>query len=488
MCMHKSNLINLLSRLDKQEFRKFGKFLESPYFNNNLKLTELYNVLTDFYPDFESLELSKENIFRKLYKKDSVIMGTMYYLISEMESLLERFISIEKTDPLEQEIVFLNELGKYRLDNYYDKKYKEIKKKISHAYDPKNLLAFRLAEINRFHKIEKKEFLTKKDAFKSEWTEPIDELFRLFIKNMIWNIELLSNFKQYFSKDLKVPMYHEIMDYISGSGIYENDIMLKTAFYRIKMIYESDEEYFFKLKDLIKKKHKNIPSDLLEETLAQMNNFTVQKMFEGKDFNEEQFQIHKLYLELMFKGNKDLIPVDAFFQIFSQAVFLEKYEWANDFVDKYGKRLESKFRNNAINYSHAVIQYNFKDYEKALKHLSLIKNFSYVHYKPAVKILQMKVFYNLKLISEAEDAAKSFLQFLRNDKLLNSEVRKSYLNFTRYFLKLLNAGSGNRTSKIRSLKYSLSNDKNFITGKLWLMNKADELESRSCKNKISRAI
>lgn len=146
MCMLKSNLIKFLSKLDEPEFRKFRKFVESPYFNNNLKLIDLFYILSEFYPDFESLEMSKENIFKKLYKKDSIVMGTMHYLISELQSLLERFISIEKKDPLEHELVFLDQLGKFRLDKYYDKKNKEIKKKIERTYDKKNLLTFRLSE------------------------------------------------------------------------------------------------------------------------------------------------------------------------------------------------------------------------------------------------------------------------------------------------------------------------------------------------------
>lgn len=72
---------------------------------------------------------------------------------------------------------------------------------------------------------------------------------------MIWNIELLSNIKQFHNRQLNVPMYKEIMDYIGKSGIFEKDIEMKIAFFRIKMLYESEDEYFFKLKDLIKKKH-----------------------------------------------------------------------------------------------------------------------------------------------------------------------------------------------------------------------------------------
>ena len=488
LCMLKSNLIKLLSKLDEPEFRKFGKFVESPYFNNNLKLIDLFYILSEFYPDFESLEMSKENIFRKLYKKDSIVMGTMHYLISELQSLLEKFISIEKTDPLEHELVFLDQLGNFRLDKYYDKKNKEIKKKLERTYDKKNLLTFKFSEINRFHKIERKEFLTKKDSFKSEWTDPVNELFRLFIRNMIWNIELLSNIKQYHNRHLNVPMYKEIMDYIGKSGIFEKDIEMKIAFFRIKMLYESEDEYFYKLKDFINKKHKEIPPDLLEVTLTQMNNFATQKMLNGEEFHEEQFEIQNLYLKHVIKVKNDFIPVDVFFQIFAHSVYLGKIEWSLDFVNKFGKRLEPKFQNNALNYSLAFIHYINKEYDKALKQLSSIKNFSYIHYKPSVKMLQMKVFYDLNLISEAEDTAKAFLQFLRNDKLLNNEVRKTYSNFAGYFLKLLNAGSGNSSSNVSSLKHSLLKDKNFISGKLWLMSKLNDLESLSVRRKRNTAI
>lgn len=124
-----------------------------------------------------------------------------------------------------------------------------------------------------------------------------------------------------------------------------------------------------------------------------MNNFTTQKMFNGEEFHEEQFEIHNLYLKHVIKEKNDIIPVDAFFQIFSHSVFLCKFDWALDFVNKFGKRLETKFQNNAVNYSLDVIYYNDKEYDKALKLLASIKNFSYIHYKPSVKMLQMKVFF-----------------------------------------------------------------------------------------------
>ncbi len=72
--------------------------------------------------------------------------------------------------------------------------------------------------------------------------------------------------------------------------------------------------------------------------------------------------------------------------------------------------------------------------------------------------------------------------------MLNNDVRKSYGNFANYFLKLLNAESRDISSKVSGLKYSLINDKNFVSGKLWLMNKLNELESLAVRRKSSTAI
>src|SRR6188768_2140262 len=137
--MLKTDLIKFLSTLNVNEFKKFGKFLESTYFNSNAKLIEFYDILKVHYPDFQSLELSKENVFRKLYKEDKVVLGTMYYLISEMESLLEKFVSIEKIKPFTLDLTLLEELNELGINSLYDKKYNEIKRKLNLYQDTSNI-------------------------------------------------------------------------------------------------------------------------------------------------------------------------------------------------------------------------------------------------------------------------------------------------------------------------------------------------------------
>ena len=91
--------------------------MASPYFNANRKLTELYRYLSKFHPEFDSLEISHENIYRKLYKEDKVVYGTVYYLLSEFESLLEKFIALERLSPADLEMEYLSELTQFGMHN-----------------------------------------------------------------------------------------------------------------------------------------------------------------------------------------------------------------------------------------------------------------------------------------------------------------------------------------------------------------------------------
>lgn len=486
--MLKSNLILILSKLSETEFKKFGKFIDSPYFNSNKKLAEFYKILTEHYPDFDDLGLSKENIFRKLYKQDKVVMGTMYFLISEMESLLEKFLSIEKIDPLLLEMSALKTIGSMNLNKIFDVMYRDIKKKLSKKDDTYNLNNFMLANINRANMIERKESLTKKDVFKKEWLEPVDELVKLFLKNMLWNIALFSNFKKHLNEKLSIPFYDEVLMYVEKNKLYEKDIGLKLLLYQTKMINGNDEKYYHELKKIFKANYRSISLDDTQELMANLNNFCMQKVISGSPYQEEQFEIQNLFLKHYIEKSNDSFPIDAFNQIFMLGMALDKVNWAKDYVRRYGKRLEDKFRDNALPYSNAVICFSEMQYAQALKQLSSIKNFSHIYYKPAVKLLQLKIYYELELYAEASDASNTFVQFLRNDKLTTSDIKKVYSDFVNVYKKLLAAQFSADRNKISSIKHEVENKRKFLIARNWFKKKINELEHNFINGKKKKAI
>lgn len=479
--MLKTNLIQILSKFDLNTFKKFGKFLNSPYFNNNEKLLGLYEILKEHYPHFDSPVISKENIFRKLYKKDRVVMGTMYYLISEMEKQLETFVSIEKMNPVNFDFALLEELTNLGMNNLFDKKYKEFKKKMKIMPDTYNLNRFLLTSINRNNKRSKREFLTKKDIYGKEWFEPLDELVKLFLKNILTNIQTLANFKRTCNEDIDIPLLDETLKYLESNDKYKADIEIELIYYQIKLLLGFEENYYHKIKKIMKEDSDKISPYQFEESKITLQNYFTDRILKGNDLREEQFDLIKLQLSKFDNTKQKRLRIDTFYQAFMLAISLEKYDWAKEFIDKYGKHLDEKFQNNAISYGNARIFYQEKDYDKALRELAKIKNYSFIHYKPPVKILQLMLFYDLKLLSQAEDAANSFLKFLNNDKLITLKIKKSYINFLKIYVKLIKTEGTYNESRISSLMLSVNKQKGFLVSRNWFIKKIKELESKAYK-------
>lgn len=131
--MRKTNLINILSNFTPNEMKEMGDFLTSPYFNKNKKVIELFSLLKDLYPDFNTPKSDKEIVYKKLYPGKEYNDGIMRLMIHSLNILCEDFISISKF----QRSFYLKDrflLEYYVLDKkapkLFERKYNSIKKKI----------------------------------------------------------------------------------------------------------------------------------------------------------------------------------------------------------------------------------------------------------------------------------------------------------------------------------------------------------------------
>ena len=59
--MIKSKIVETLGTFSQNEFKTFGKFVNSPYFNSSKSAVKFYNYLRKFYPDFENEKITPEN-------------------------------------------------------------------------------------------------------------------------------------------------------------------------------------------------------------------------------------------------------------------------------------------------------------------------------------------------------------------------------------------------------------------------------------------
>lgn len=65
--MQNSTLFRILATLHKEQFKRLGSFLQSPYHNTNARTLDLYRYIEKFYPDLEDPRLTPQGAFKFLF-------------------------------------------------------------------------------------------------------------------------------------------------------------------------------------------------------------------------------------------------------------------------------------------------------------------------------------------------------------------------------------------------------------------------------------
>ena len=84
-------VIDKLSLIKVTEWKDFEKFVSSPYFNKGRNYIPLLNILKEFYPDFDSRDLTAEYIYKRLHKGKEFNLNVMNTILSGLSNICEEF-------------------------------------------------------------------------------------------------------------------------------------------------------------------------------------------------------------------------------------------------------------------------------------------------------------------------------------------------------------------------------------------------------------
>ena len=475
--MIKNDLLILLSGLNKDEMKKLGKFVKSPYYNSNSKACELFEVIKQFHPGYDSSNLTKQFLHNELYSGDTFVEGTINYLLSELQTLTEKFIAIENLDHQLLDLSLLKFMSDNKYERLFYKNFNSTDKKFKKVND--SLYNFLLSDLLAHQIDREKNHVSKKDFYRTEWVDPSKKLIAFFLDAMLAEIILLSNYKRTINASLEIPLLNEVMKFIEDNPSYLDDELSTFNYHLIRILIYFDEKSYSISKNLLLKKHKQMSEAKKGEALNAFQIFCSNKLLNGEDFRAEEFEIAKLRLTVIPYSKSKSMGIDIFYKTFMLAVSVGDFDWIEVFVKKYSKLLPEKFQNNAIHYSNARILYHKNQPDKALQELSKISSFSFIHYKPAVKILQMMIYFDVGHFPEAEDSARAFIQFLRQDKLITDENKKAYQKFIKYYLIVLKAAASANKAKMEDAKIKIDMVKGFLIGRKWFGEKISQTKNRS---------
>ena len=109
--MIKSSLLEILRTFSLKEYREFGEYVISPYFNKNEAVIKLYDYIRLHFNDIGSDKFEKEKVFSEIFPNVEYNDGFMRTIMFNLTQLAEDFLAYNnyKTNGINEELHLIKE-------------------------------------------------------------------------------------------------------------------------------------------------------------------------------------------------------------------------------------------------------------------------------------------------------------------------------------------------------------------------------------------
>lgn len=480
--MLNSALIEIIKSFSKDDLKKFHDFVNSPYHNKQTPVIKLYEHIRRHAPSFTSTKLIRNNLWKLVFPGKEFNYGVMKNLIYDLTKLVEDFIAISdnKKNDLRNNLSvmkFLNEHNKSRLlEKYIDK----AEKKINQSENP-DAEFYRLRfEIERMKNLAVYSKLSDDHKLKSgsEFENGNMFLAESSLISLLEHYVMMNNINKIHKLGISMPLMDEMMNFLKNNSAYLENFFIN-IYYRILLLdREQKEEYYFMLKKILTGLNDSHSTSLKYAIWVNIYNYIAFRFHSGEiNLLKELFELNKLSLEKKIYGEQgeEHFFMTAFTTYLNIALSLKEFEWSEDFVKKYFKKLNKEAQEDIYNYSFAHINSHKENYSGANEYLSKVKRLHEPNMKYGLKITTLIVYYELGWIEASVNVAEAFKRLLDNEKNIQEVIKEKYRKFIKAFLLLIELKNGGGSGwKDKFVNY-VSQTKG-ITSLNWLLRKAKELD------------
>lgn len=476
-----------LRLIRKTEWKDFEKFISSPYFNKGRNYIPLLNILKEFYPDFDSENLTAEYIYKRLYKGKEFNLNVMNTILSGLSNICEEFFlnqNFRKND--NRDIRLLNEYIERGDESGASKYSKIVESGLSRI--PRDSMDF-------FENLDKIDALQlyyamnyKKEKRCNMLLDGIKNLiYFTMMQAFIFKKEILLYDRRYMKSDYETSASGKLLNTIDFgkllSIIEEEDPdsypILKIYYLVVKQLSDiENDEYYFEIKKLLSENLDKLDSGTGKRLLLNIMSICNMKSNSGKKkFVNESFQIMKKLVEDKYFEDihgTAFFPPSHFRNIVKAGIAVNETDWVENFVNEYSPRLELSQSASLMSYSLARISFAKKKFDDALMHLSKVNTENMI-FKLDIKKLTAMIYYETGSYINLNSLLNAYYQAakIRNKKEENILLR--HRNFISYLKKLENLINGSRdSSELHFLKELLNKDN--VSEKNWLLEKYIEAE------------
>lgn len=492
--MYNHSLFELLKSFSKEEINKLSDFIRSPYFYKGRRLRVLYEELIQYYPLFTHENLNKKYLFKKVNGNDRYNDSTMRNLMNRLQLLVFRFLVLEKfnkmkfinEDYLLKELALKNQAGLFKKNiNKIEKSLNELNKINTEYYQKRYLL-----ESNKYNYNVLASSILKKPIAEKEFTDLSHgslNQFLFFITEILNTYISIHSQKDKFDiKDYENPLC-KFIDSIDLEKIVTDTKMVSRNFFLVEIYFSmykafrffNNEKYYYEYKRLLVRNSTKLSIDENTEHFTNLINYCISKNRSTKKrkiFRPELMTIYELILKKEFYNNDKVtyLPKDLFRNVLLLAIRERDFQWILNFLRKYTPKINSRDRENMINYGYSFLYHVQGDYDKSLAHIDKVKKDNF-NYQFDLNNLSLHNYFELNDFDKAFKLIHAYQESLKYNEMLSDERKTRHFNFLYYFEKILSAKSGNTRIDLDFLKYKLKKCDQILY-KEWLLDKIAVIE------------
>lgn len=368
--IEKSKLIKLLTTFSALEWKRFGRFVQSPYHNTNQQLISLYAILKKTFPFEDSKALEQERIYKKIYGQEIFKLSKFQNLCSDLYELVSDFIIDvhlykEKRKKKKLLIDALSERNYELFKGEAHKLSKEIEEQIYFPDEADFLLLYQLNH-ELWHHVEKDKFTPLQRELDKTW-QYMDSFYELS------QIQLKA---EGFGRDNIINNEIDSTD--------ANNKQLVLFFNAAAELHQfKNKDKYFSLKRQVLENWAQLKDKHQTNLLLHLINFSFTNELLVKEFGyTELFSLYQLGVKNQLFVINGKMRDTEFYNICMIGFNLKETDWTKSFIQSHQQYLPKKTRAFLVplaNAYNALFQNNYELVIDLLSKLNPINNLGYLN-------------------------------------------------------------------------------------------------------------
>jgi hypothetical protein len=476
--MVSDKLISLLRALSKPELNRLGKYLHSPYLNDDADVCRLFDLLRDAPPGNPAkvLEMGKEAAWASLFPKKKYDDLVLRRLCSDLTQCCLRFLALDAQadNDLDHLIGLQRLLDKRGLAKHSHWVEKQIEKQISTLEGtPEHYQSVFRYHLNLFEH-------SSQQLGASDYIQkliPADralDCFYVLAKQREYIAWLV--FSGFRSTDWQPPVIPGFWDY-ARSEPFAGVPLIATYSTVIDCLQRPEEEqHFAALLSQLDQYADRLAPDYQRECYHIAHNYCAFKINQGKTaYYRHAFDIFCTIIDKGMVLENGTLPERVYKNIITTGLGVGEYAWVEAFIREYSPFLPAGVRQNAQTYNLSHLYFHQKRYPEVIELLSNVE-YSDVIYALGAKLTLLRTYYELREYKALDSLIDSFKVFLRRNKVISTSVKREYDSYLNVVRKLSTMLPSDRAALAQLREKFLTTAKSMP--KKWLLEKIDEFGRR----------